>query len=73
MARRVVSPRVSLKFTGYRRRAVNILGVSRQDTPRAFAATASVNGKTFMLASHCPEVDERWKHNDINFHIRLGS
>ena len=20
-----------------------------------------------MLASHCPEVDTRWKHDDINF------
>ena len=25
----------------------------------------------FMLASHCPEVDTRWKHDDRNFHIRL--
>ena len=26
-----------------------------------------------MLASHCPEVDTRWKHDDRTFHIRLLS
>ena len=29
--------------------------------------------KRFMLASHCPEDDTRWKHDDRNFHIRLWS
>ena len=28
-------------------------------------------GILVILASHCPEVDTRWKHDDRNFHIRL--
>jgi hypothetical protein len=28
---------------------------------------------TFMLASHCPEIDHRWTHDKGNFQIRLWS
>ena len=31
-----------------------------------------LHGRVFvMLASHCAEVDTRWKHDDRNFQIRL--